>query len=293
MDFSEGAPIPPGRNSDDWVGQVIADKYHVLDVLGRGGFGSVYLGEITPGMVGERLALKVLPEKVSDNHTVREQFLNEIRVGMKILDKYISKSATSARRRRTRAAAQRGDLQEVEKRLEWMLPTTDQQVSYHHAVTFHLAASNTGAKQVYLEARRLFMELKKKLTVFPPKLQADTLYRLGQCYLKLAKSDPHDLDSAIRELRSVRASSLESPDFFRDLIAAYSAAKRADDLATTTKELYLVEPTLEQCLHAAETNVAASRRQDAAEILRDGLQRFESENRSPIQDKILELETDQ
>lgn len=129
------------------------------------------------------------------------------------------------------------------------------------------------------------MELKKKLTVLPPKLQADTLHRLGQCYLKLAKSDPHYLNSAIRKLRSARASSLESPDLFRDLIAAYSAAKRADDLATTTKELYLVEPTLEQRLHAAETN--------AAEILRDGLQRFESESRSPIQDKILELETDQ
>lgn len=89
MDFSEGAPIPPGRNSNAWVGQVIADKYRVLDVLGRGGFGSVYLGEITAEMVGECLALKVLPEKFSDNHTVREQFLNEIRVSMKMIDKYI------------------------------------------------------------------------------------------------------------------------------------------------------------------------------------------------------------
>ena len=71
------------------VGKVVAGKYKVLGVLGQGGFGTVYLVEITAGMVGEKLALKVLPEGLSHDPALREQFLNEIRVAMKMVDKYI------------------------------------------------------------------------------------------------------------------------------------------------------------------------------------------------------------
>jgi tetratricopeptide (TPR) repeat protein len=73
----------------DLVGRVIADKYKVLDVLGQGGFGTVYLVEIVAGMVGEKLALKLLPEELSHLPKVRDQFLNEIRVAMKMVDRYI------------------------------------------------------------------------------------------------------------------------------------------------------------------------------------------------------------
>ncbi len=71
------------------IGEVIADKYEILKVLGRGGFGTVYLVEITAGMIGQRLALKVLSEEFSGNDAVRDQFLNEIRVAMKMVDRYI------------------------------------------------------------------------------------------------------------------------------------------------------------------------------------------------------------
>ena len=71
------------------IGRTIAEKYRVIDVLGQGGFGTVYLVEITAGMVGEKLALKVLPPEFSGNETVRDQFLNEIRVAMRMVDKSI------------------------------------------------------------------------------------------------------------------------------------------------------------------------------------------------------------
>ena len=71
------------------VGELIAGKYKVLEVLGQGGFGTVYLVEIVAGMVGERLALKLLPAGLSREPILRNQFLNEIRVAMKMVDKYI------------------------------------------------------------------------------------------------------------------------------------------------------------------------------------------------------------
>ena len=83
----------PGKRQKDQdfalVGRTVADKYRVIRVLGQGGFGAVYLVEIVAGMIGERLALKVLPPELSQNEKVRERFLNEIRVAMKLVNKYI------------------------------------------------------------------------------------------------------------------------------------------------------------------------------------------------------------
>lgn len=83
----------PGKRQKDQdfalVGRTIADKYRVIRVLGQGGFGAVYLVEIVAGMIGERLALKVLPPEFSQNEKVHERFLNEIRVSMKLVNKYI------------------------------------------------------------------------------------------------------------------------------------------------------------------------------------------------------------
>lgn len=71
------------------VGKAIGGKYKVLEVLGQGGFGTVYLVEITAGMVGEKLALKILPEELSTQETFRNQFLDEIRIAMRLVDKNI------------------------------------------------------------------------------------------------------------------------------------------------------------------------------------------------------------
>ncbi len=87
---SSRTPAKRDKEKDrDLIGQVVAGKYRVLDLLGQGGFGSVFLVEMTSGMVGDRLAMKVLPRELSENALLRDQFLNEIRVAMKMVDKYI------------------------------------------------------------------------------------------------------------------------------------------------------------------------------------------------------------
>ncbi|MCH2586219.1 MAG: protein kinase, partial [Planctomycetes bacterium] len=67
----------------------MAGKYKVLKILGQGGFGSVFVVEMTKGIIGDRLAMKILPAEFSKNTMLREQFLNEIRVAMKMVDAHI------------------------------------------------------------------------------------------------------------------------------------------------------------------------------------------------------------
>ncbi len=71
------------------IGTVVAGKYKVLKILGQGGFGSVFVVEMTSGIIGDRLAMKILPAEFSKNTMLREQFLNEIRVAMKMVDAHI------------------------------------------------------------------------------------------------------------------------------------------------------------------------------------------------------------
>ena len=71
------------------VGTIVAGKYKILEILGQGGFGSVFVVEMTSGIIGDRLAMKILPPEFSENKMLREQFLNEIRVAMKMVDAHI------------------------------------------------------------------------------------------------------------------------------------------------------------------------------------------------------------
>ena len=71
------------------VGTILAGKYKILKILGQGGFGSVFLVEMTSGIIGDRLAMKILPAEFSQNNMLREQFMNEIRVAMKMVDAHI------------------------------------------------------------------------------------------------------------------------------------------------------------------------------------------------------------
>ena len=71
------------------VGTIVAGKYKILEILGQGGFGSVFVVEMTSGIIGDRLAMKILPPEFSKNKMLREQFLNEIRVAMKMVDAHI------------------------------------------------------------------------------------------------------------------------------------------------------------------------------------------------------------
>src|SRR5690606_6339409 len=71
------------------VGSIIAQKYRVLDVLGQGGFGTVYLVEMVAGIVGDRLAMKVLPSELGEDEKLRDGFIQEIRVAMRMVSRYI------------------------------------------------------------------------------------------------------------------------------------------------------------------------------------------------------------
>jgi serine/threonine protein kinase len=71
------------------VGTVLAGKYRVLEVLGQGGFGTVYLVEMTTGILGDKLAMKVLPHELCASEQVRAQFVNEIRVAMRMVHRHI------------------------------------------------------------------------------------------------------------------------------------------------------------------------------------------------------------
>ena len=84
-------PSNPRDKSKDLalVGTTIAGKYRVLQLLGQGGFGTVFLVEIVAGMVGEKLALKLIPAELCQDQKVKSQFLNEIRVAMRMVNKYI------------------------------------------------------------------------------------------------------------------------------------------------------------------------------------------------------------
>ncbi len=52
-------------------------KYRIVDVLGKGGMGRVYVGEHT--LLGRRAAIKVLDRRFDDDETVKTRFFNEAR----------------------------------------------------------------------------------------------------------------------------------------------------------------------------------------------------------------------
>ena len=68
-------PVEPVKTVFE-IGDVIADRYKVARILGRGGMGVVYLVEDRP--TGEQLALKtLLPQYMADNYAVR-RFAREV-----------------------------------------------------------------------------------------------------------------------------------------------------------------------------------------------------------------------
>ena len=75
--MSEGreAPEAPNRSAESRVGQVIADKYRILRLLGRGGMGEVY--EARHVVVGRRFALKFLHEHLAAAGDSLSRFMRE------------------------------------------------------------------------------------------------------------------------------------------------------------------------------------------------------------------------
>ena len=66
---NDGQTLRAAAPASDLVGQVVADRYHVLKKLGEGGMGQVYLAEHVK--MGRRSAIKVMnPSMVHDPDAV-------------------------------------------------------------------------------------------------------------------------------------------------------------------------------------------------------------------------------
>src|SRR3954447_2990591 len=72
----EGGSTGPDDGADPFIGQIVAN-YRVLERIGQGGMGAVYLGEHT--VLGRQAAIKVLLPELSHNRELVGRFLNEAR----------------------------------------------------------------------------------------------------------------------------------------------------------------------------------------------------------------------
>ena len=72
----EGGSSGPDDGADPFIGQIVAN-YRVVERIGQGGMGAVYLGEHT--VLGRQAAIKVLLPELSHNRELVGRFLNEAR----------------------------------------------------------------------------------------------------------------------------------------------------------------------------------------------------------------------
>lgn len=64
-------------NDDPMIGQVLDDRYQIVEPLGQGGMGSVYLAERLPDEF--EVAIKIIRLEHAGNPTVHERFIREVR----------------------------------------------------------------------------------------------------------------------------------------------------------------------------------------------------------------------
>ena len=72
----------PQTDPERWIGQVMADRYRILRLLGQGGMGVVYLAEHV--VIEKKVALKVLNEELSHSRDVVSRFIGEAKAASRI-----------------------------------------------------------------------------------------------------------------------------------------------------------------------------------------------------------------
>src|SRR5215467_2661839 len=76
---SSGSVLTEGRFLP---GRLIADRYRIIALLGKGGMGEVYRADDLT--LGQPVALKFLPEDATRDETVLERFHNEVRTARRV-----------------------------------------------------------------------------------------------------------------------------------------------------------------------------------------------------------------
>ncbi|MBZ5524071.1 MAG: tetratricopeptide repeat protein [Acidobacteriia bacterium] len=82
--FLEGSPAPPSPEKANMLhaGDLIADRYQIVELLGRGGMGEVY--EADDRELGERIALKVIRPETSLHHELMDRLRREVQLARRV-----------------------------------------------------------------------------------------------------------------------------------------------------------------------------------------------------------------
>jgi tRNA A-37 threonylcarbamoyl transferase component Bud32 len=72
-----GAPLPAAPPPDPLIGRTLAGKVRILQLLGEGGMGAVYVGEQAVGTGVRKVAVKTLHQHLSRDEKIRERFMRE------------------------------------------------------------------------------------------------------------------------------------------------------------------------------------------------------------------------
>ena len=73
-----GAPLPREAAPDPLIGRVIQGKYKIVQLLGEGGMGAVYVGEQMLGATVRKVAIKTLLSHLSRDEKIRARFQREV-----------------------------------------------------------------------------------------------------------------------------------------------------------------------------------------------------------------------
>ncbi len=71
----DGTALRSAGGTDDLIGSVVADRYHIMEKLGEGGMGAVYLGEHVK--MGRKSAIKVMSKSMANDADAIARFNRE------------------------------------------------------------------------------------------------------------------------------------------------------------------------------------------------------------------------